>query len=410
MRPAYTLLATMALLAISLPAQEADYGISVPVTLSGGALYSGRLQLSDPNASPAAAAFRVMINPTIRLGKHWFGYAAVQVRSTPYFYYDAFDSERAIYLSALQAFAGYAFSVGATSVMFKAGRLSSAFGSFPLRYDDAQNPLLDQPLSYIQRTSLRGDQLICGTADLRRQLYGYVDAGCGGVKGSDSTLTPVTLYGLPGIQAEVSGRRVDARLQITNGSPANPRDWQTPGRYLQWTAGAGYTIRQGFRIGVSGFSGPYLDHALTPLLPPGSTIRSFPAKAIGLDGQWARGRWSVNAEWQRFQFGSPNFVAPPRITSSYAEAKSVLTPRIYLAGRAGRFSTGSVLDRNGISASGFGPALTSLELGGGLWLNRRQLLKVSYGWLKIEGQSGSQMNVLGVQFVTTLNAFNRAFR
>jgi hypothetical protein len=410
LRTAYTLLAIVAFWAEPGAAQEADYGISVPVTLSGGALYTHRLQLSEPDASPTAAAFRVMIYPTIKLGPHWFGYAAVQVRSNPYFYYDAFYTGREIYVSTVQAFAGYASHVGETSVMFKAGRLSSAFGSFPLRYDDAQNPLLDQPLSYIQRTSLRGDQLVCGTADLRRQRYGLVDAGCGGVKGSDSSLTPVSLYGLPGIQAEVSGRRMDARLQFTNGSPANPRGWQTPGRYLQWTAGAGYTIRQGFRIGVSGFSGPYLDSALTPFLPSGSTIRDYPAKAIGLDGQWARGRWSVNAEWQRFQFGSPNFVMPPRVTSSYAEAKMVMTPRLYLAGRAGRFSSGQVMDRNGISAPEFAATLTSLELGGGVWLNRRQLLKVSYGWLNIEGQAGTRMNVLGLQFVTTLHPLNWAFR
>ena len=373
-------------------------------------MYTRRLQLYDGNASPAGAGFRVMINPTIKLGAHWFGYAAVQVRSTPYFYYDAFSDERGTYVNTLQAFAGYAFRARETSVMFKAGRLSSAFGSFPLRYDDAENPLLDQPLSYITGTALRGDQLFCGTANLRQQRYGSVTAGCGGVPDPDGTLTPVTLYGLPGIQAEVSGRRVDARVQFTNGSPAHPRDWQAAGHYLQWTVGAGYTIRQGFRVGVSGFSGPYLDSALTPFLPAGSTIRDFPARAVGLDGQWARGRWSVSAEWQRFQFASPNFVTPPRITSSYAEAKSVITPRFFLAGRVGRFSTGKVVDSNGISAPEFASALTSLEVGGGMWLNRRQLLKVSYGWLKIEGQTGTQSNVLGVQFVTTLHALNWAFR
>ena len=45
-----------------------------------------------------------------------------------------------------------------------------------------------------------------------------------------------------------------------------------------------------------------------------------------------------------------------------------------------------------------------------MWLNRRQLLKISYGWLNIEGQAGTRMNVLGLQFVTTLHPLNWAFR
>jgi|RhiMethySRZTD1v2_1073278.scaffolds.fasta_scaffold1540227_2 hypothetical protein len=55
-------------------------------------------------------------------------------------------------------------------------------------------------------------------------------------------MTPVTLYGMRGAQIEISADRVDARFQVTSGSPINPQGW-TFGRYLQWTAGAGVTIR-----------------------------------------------------------------------------------------------------------------------------------------------------------------------
>ena len=43
-----------------------------------------------------------------------------------------------------------------------------------LRYDDAENPLLDQPLSYIQTLSLDYGQVPCGVNDLVSQHYGYV--------------------------------------------------------------------------------------------------------------------------------------------------------------------------------------------------------------------------------------------
>jgi hypothetical protein len=190
---------------------------------------------------------------------------------------------------------------------------------------------------------------------------------------------------------------------LTSGSPANPQALNAAGQYLQWTAGGGFTIRQGFRIGASGFRGPYLERVLTALLPAGSTIRDFPASAFGIDGQWAWRRWSVHAEWQRFRFGSPNFVVAPSLSSSYAEVKSILTPRLYMAGRLGRFTPGGAVDRKGISTTNFAPAYNSLELATGCWLNRHQILKVSYAWLKREGQAGNRSNVLGFQLVTTLH-------
>lgn len=191
-------------------AQDVDYGLTVPVTVSGGALYTQRLQLADPSASPAAAAFRAMLYPTLKLGSNWFGYAAIQVRSTPYFYYDAFSPDHDVYTDVLQAFVGYSFRRDKISMVIKAGKLTSAFGAFPLHYDDAENPLLDQPLSYITDLPISPAWPPSGTDDLVHQHYG-------------SGPVPVTLYGLPGVQAEVSSGPVDARLQITGGSPASPK-------------------------------------------------------------------------------------------------------------------------------------------------------------------------------------------
>ncbi len=391
-------------------AQNGTYGISVPITVSGGAMYTQRLQFEEPDGKPATAGFRAMVYPTVQLGPHWFAYAALQLRLTPYFYYDAYDPEHEWYRDVLQAYLGYSIRTEQTSLVIKAGRLSSAFGSFPLHYDDAENPLLDQPLSYIQTLTIRHDQLPCGVQDLRAQYYGSVANACGGVAGRDLGLTPVTLYGLPGIEAEFSGHRLDARFQLTSGSPSNPLSLSHAPDYLQWTAGGGYTISQGFRVGVSGFRGPYLDPFLTGWLPAGATARDFPASAVGLDVQWARGGWSTTGEWQRFQYDSPNFTTAPSVSSTYAEVKRILTPRYYVAGRAGWLQPGSATDRSGVSTSQFGGSMASYELGGGIWLNRHQLIKGSYEWLKIENLAGTRTNVLGFQFVTSFNPLNRAFR
>ncbi len=86
--------------------------------------------------------------PSLKLGSGWFAYSAVQVDSTPYFYYDAYYPPREVETYLLQGFVGYSHASESRAISVKVGKLSSAFGSFPLRYDDTQNPLIDSPLNY----------------------------------------------------------------------------------------------------------------------------------------------------------------------------------------------------------------------------------------------------------------------
>jgi len=399
-----------ALCAGTLAAQDANYGFSVPLTLSGGAMYTHRLQSGEPENLPGTAGFRVTAYPTLKLGSHWFAYAAVQLRLAPYFYYDAYEADHEFYSDVLQVFLGYSFRVGDASVVVKAGRLSSAFGSFPLRYDDAENPLLDQPLPYVTQLPLSASQLPCGAGGFAGGGYRAGLSTCAATAGQQDGLTPVTLYGLYGVEADYSAHRLDGRIQVTSGSPANAQKVAQAGQYAQWTLGGGYTIRQGFRVGVSGFRGPYLNEVLAPLLPLGTTPRDFPASGVGVDVQWARGRWSATGEWQRFGFDIPNFTRSPRLTTGYGEVKSVLTPRFYLAGRVGWLKSGEVTDKWGGSADEFTSDMASYEIAGGCWLNRHQLLKLGYEWLHVEGQASTQNKVLGIQLVTSFNKLSWAFR
>ncbi len=401
-------IAACGLLAPLLAAQDSDSGVSLPVTISGGAMYTQRLQLANPAGSPFSAGFNVMLYPSVRLGSHWFGYAAIEERLSPYLYYDAYDPEHDLYSNVIQAFVGYSIRTENTSIVIKAGRLVPAFGSFPLHYDDAANPLLDQPLSYIQTLTLSSGQLPCSVQDLTAQHYGFIFNSCGG-QGPGGGLTPVTLYGIPGVQVEISGHPFDARLQIANSSASNPQPWSRTGEYAQWEAGAGYTIMQGLRVGVSAFRGPYLEASVLAALPAGRTLRSFPATAVGIDAQWARGRWSAVGEWQRFQYDLPSFTTAPSVVSTYGELKAIVAPRLFVAGRAGWMNPGGAADKTGVSTGQFAPSIASYELAAGSWINRHQLLKASYEWLKIENVPGTTFNVLGFEFVTTFHAFDRAF-
>jgi hypothetical protein len=397
-------LAISAWCVLTAAAQEVQSGLSMPVTASFGAMDTHRFNFFSPMASPSAENFRLMFYPTLRLGKHWFAYAAIQVRRLPYFYYDAYLPGRDVQTDLVQGYLGYAMHSGPATIVFKAGQMVAAFGSFPLRYDDVQNPLMDQPLAYITEIPVRSDQISCGTADLLHQFYGSVASSCGGESGRGPGLTPVSLYGMPGAQAEFSMHRIDGRVQMTSTSPAYTEGWTEISReYLQWTAGGGFTIQQGFRVGASIFRGPYLDSEIAASLPSGTTVRSFPATGRGLDVQWARGRFSTNGELQDFRFDAPNYVVPPRILTGYAEVKARLTPRIFAAVRDGFLRTESVLDTQGVSASQFAPTLHTAEFGLGFWLHPHLLAKVSYEIAHAAGSTSTQTNVVGLQLVATFN-------
>ncbi len=396
-------------------AQEAEYGISVPVTLSGDLTYRNGTQAEESGQSSVAPGFRALLSPTIRIGPHWFLYSDLEVRSSSYFTYQTgSDSEAKVQATLRQAFVGYETKIGTANLLVKAGQLTSAFGYFPLQYDDAKTAFPEPPPAYITNLPLRPDQLPCGVNDLLWQKYGGdVDLYCGGSHTDAYGMFPVTLYGLPSIEAEVSLARIDARLQITNSSPSNPQSLTSTNQSLQWTAGAGYTARGGLHVGVSAFRGPYLDQAVVPFLPRGTDIRNFPATGIGLDAQWARGRWSIDGELQHFQFDLPGFVKSPSERAAYVEVKRILSPRAFLAARTTVISFGRVQDTQGTTANHLQAPQQVYEFAFGYRPNRYQLIKTAYEWINrddsLTGYS-THGTILQVQLVTSLTAFSRAFR
>jgi hypothetical protein len=181
-------------------------------------------------------------------------------------------------------------------------------------------------------------------------------------------------------------------------------------QHAQWTAGAGYSLVQGFRVGVSAYRGPFLDHSVVGFLPAGHSVSDFPSTGAGLDAQWARGRWSTTGEWQWFRFDYPNFRQSPKSSFAYAEVKVVLNPRTYLAVRAGYQRNSRVQDNYVWSDETFAPNMQAYEFAVGFRPNRWQLVKVGYEWLRGEDISGTRDNVFGIQLVTSIHALSKAIR
>ena len=346
------------LLPMCLIAQEADSGFDLRTSISTGAFYTPQLTAPPRDGAPVAAGFRLMLYPTWKLGKHWTVSGAVDTHSRPYAYEEFSTQGYGVKTNVLQAYLSYSDFWDGGSVVVRVGQLSTAFGSFLLRYDDADNPLIDVPIPYGY----------------------YYDA--------------VTILGLAGAQVDVNQGKLDLRAQFVNSSPANPRGIFDRDQYGNWAGGGGYTIRQGLRVGASAYRGPYLDRTYEFFfreLPP----RDLPATAIGVDAQWGRGPWNVYGEWQRFQM---DYTVIPTVheRTGYAEVRRVLTPRWYIAARLGY-----------IRANAF-TGYQEYEFVAGFRPNRYQLVKVGYEIQQGPQFQGTQGNTLAVQLVTSFRAVSIA--
>ena len=352
-------------LCISLPflpaalSQEASSGIDLRATVSGEALYSHSLTERPRDGSPAAAGFRSVLYPTWKMGEHWTFSGAMQIISRPYFYEDFSTQGYGLKVQILQANLGYSKVWKKGSVVVRAGQMSSAFGAFLLRYDDAENALLEMPMG-----------------------YGYYYA-------------PVTVEGLTGAQADVTLGKWDARAQFVNSSPFNPRGIFENGQFGNWAGGIGYTIRQGFRVGVSSYRGPYLDKEYPYFFPGESDPKVLPATALGADAEWAHGHWNLYGEWQHFEM---NYHVIPtfRMNGAYFEAKRVLNPRWYVA------------IRTGFLHESYQSGGETYEVAAGFRPNTWQLVKAGY-MIERERQSGDFDKVIGVQLVTMLHPLSLAW-
>ena len=338
--------------------QEATSGFDLRTTITGEGAYSSELAEAPRSGSASIAAARLLLYPTFKLNEHWTVTATLQSYTQPFFYGEFGDTGHQIKTNVLQASLNYARVWHGGSLTIRAGELSSTFGSFLLRYDDAVNPLSDMPIP-----------------------YGYY--------------SPISPLGLAGAQIDATAGRFDGRLQFANSSPVNPRQITQSDQYPNWAGGGGFTIKQGFRVGASAYRGPYLDRHFPYYFPGELPPRDLPATAIGADVEYASGPWNAYGEWQHFQM---DYHAIPTFAeqTGYVELRRVLNPRWFLATRIEYARSNEFL------------GYQRYEAGAGYRVNRLQLAKVSYGVEQGPAVRSSVDSVVTVQFVTSLDLFSFA--
>ena len=339
-------------------AQEANSGFELRGTVSGAAIYSHDLEEAPREGNAFTGGVRSVLYPTWKWSKHWTVSGAIQTHSRPYFSEEFHTQGYGVKTDILQAHLSYSRFWKDRSVVVRLGQLSTAFGSFLLRYDDADNPLVDMPLA-----------------------YGYY-------------YKPISTFGLAGAQVDATLGKLDMRAQFVNSSPANRRSVFDHDQYGNWAGGAGYTIKQGLRVGVSAYRGPYLHRQYAYFFPGEANPRDLPGSGYGIDAQWGHGPWNLYGEVQRFQMGYriiPTF--DQKI--GYMEARRVLHPRVYAAGRYGYL-------RNLYNH------LEVYEMAAGLRPNRYQLIKLGYQIQHNSLYPKPAEKTFTVQLVTSFHAISIA--
>jgi hypothetical protein len=137
-------------------------------------------------------------------------------------------------------------------------------------------------------------------------------------------------------------------------------------------------MRDGLHIGFSQFRGSYLDAAVAPALPNGTTISHFKATGAGADLQWSRAAWSLQGEWQRFHFDVPGFAVSPTVYAGYGQVKRILSPRTFVAARLTLERFGREVDGRGATAAHFQPPQNTHEVSVGYPVKRHQLIKSGF--------------------------------
>src|SRR5580704_9695561 len=131
-----------------LVAQEANSGFDLRATLSGQAAAASESTEPPRSGSPVNAGFRSVFYPTWKLSDHWTFTGALQFYSRPYFFESFSTQGYGVKGDILQATLNYSRISDKGSILIRAGQLSTAFGSFLLHYDDADNALIDLPMEY----------------------------------------------------------------------------------------------------------------------------------------------------------------------------------------------------------------------------------------------------------------------
>jgi hypothetical protein len=180
-----------------------------------------------------------------------------------------------------------------------------------------------------------------------------------------------------GVVASGTVRLLDYRAGV-NSLPLSHADYvPSPSAAPRPAFGLGVTPFTGFRVGVSGTVGPYLNRDLSPAQLAGREWRDFHQRVAAMDVQLSSGYFEGHAEAARGSYDVPGHTDPIVGYNGYLEGKYTFTPRFYLATRVERNDYPFILPLSSGQWVAVRSAFSDAELGGGYRPTSSTLLKLS---------------------------------
>jgi hypothetical protein len=219
----------------------------------------------------------------------------------------------------------------------QAGRIPPVFGSFSRRAYGTDSLVIGYPLAYQYLTSLRPDAVPVTADDLlRMRARGWRPIYPVGSNALEPGVPLITAFRWDtGVQVHWKPNAVEIAGAITAGTLSSPRfSDDNSGRQISARVAVHPVV--GLVIGASGARGAWLSRDL-----PQAARRTPMQTAAGADVEYSRDHWLVRSEMVWSQWELP-FVLAPSTTrnvsalSVWAEGRYRLTPRVFVAGRAGR--------------------------------------------------------------------------
>jgi hypothetical protein len=260
------------------------------------------------------------------------------------------------------------------------GRIPPTFGSFSRRAYSHDNPLIGYPLAYQYLTSLRADAAAADAEELLRMrgrgwlsnfTVGNLDAATGVPLVSAFTWDT-------GVQVTTGWNVVTVAAAVTNGTASNPRvSDDNAGKQLAARVSA--EPLTGLVVGGSFARGEFLGRRVRALLDEGRDA-SYAQRAYGADVEYSRDHWIVRAEtvlseWQMPLLGINRSRLPLRAVATSIEGRYTFLPGFYGAARIDHLGFSRIATPTRVDE--WDAPVTRLEIGGGYYLQRNLIARVS---------------------------------
>jgi len=258
------------------------------------------------------------------------------------------------------------------------GRIPPTFGRASRSSYQRQNPLIGHPLAYQYLTSLRPDA-VPATADelLGMRARGWLSNFSIGNPEPDAGVSLAAASSWDtGVQVTTGWKALTVTGAITSGTLSDPhvRD-NNDGRTV--AARATVAATPGVEIGASFSRGDFLSRGVLDdlsLRDEGGLVQ----QAYGLDVEFARGHWQVNAEAVASEWRIPlsGRIEPLRAIAAHVETKYAFLPGFYAAGRLEHLTFGLI--QGSAARLEWEAPVTRLEVGVGYYLQRNAVARVSW--------------------------------